>query len=94
MEEFPEKERDYRKKARLLKGLAHPVRLCIVKGLMDDEGCNVSKMQGCLNVPQSTLSQHLAKLRDLNILESQRDGIEMNYYVVSEEAEKIIRAIF
>lgn len=94
MEEFPEKERDYREKARLLKGLAHPVRLCIVKGLMDDEGCNVSKMQGCLNVPQSTLSQHLAKLRDLNILESQRDGIEMNYYVVSEEAEKIIRAIF
>ncbi|HYE08801.1 MAG TPA: metalloregulator ArsR/SmtB family transcription factor, partial [Patescibacteria group bacterium] len=48
----------YNDKAELLKVLAHPVRLCIVRGLMDKE-CNVSHMQECLELPQSTVSQHL-----------------------------------
>lgn len=50
-------------KAELLKVLAHPVRLCIVKGLLENGGCNVTYMQNCLNAPQSTVSQHLQKLK-------------------------------
>ena len=39
-------------KAELLKVLAHPVRLCIVKGLLENGGCcNVTYMQNCLNAP-------------------------------------------
>ncbi|HEX2953538.1 MAG TPA: metalloregulator ArsR/SmtB family transcription factor, partial [Bacillota bacterium] len=52
-------------KAELLKSIAHPIRLCIVKGLIEQGECNVNTMQDCLQIPQSTLSQHLAKLRDL-----------------------------
>lgn len=81
-------------KAEILKALSHPIRLCIVKGLMEEEGCNVSKMQYCIDIPQSTLSQHLAKLRNLNILEGNRNGVEVNYYVVNEDAKKIIRTLF
>ena len=75
--------------ADLLKALAHPIRLAIVKGLMNEEGCNVSEMQHCLEIPQSTLSQHLAKLREADILSSKRNGLERNYYVVDEQAKKI-----
>lgn len=85
---------DVKDKADIIKGLSHPIRLCIVKGLMSDEGCNVSKMQDSLDIPQSTLSQHLAKLRNLGILEGQRNGVEVNYYVISEDAEKIVEALF
>jgi ArsR family transcriptional regulator len=85
---------DLKEKSELIKGLAHPIRLCIVKGLMEEEGCNVSKMQSCIDIPQSTLSQHLAKLRNLGILEGQRNGVEVNYYVVSEDVKKIIEALF
>nr|WP_239551183.1 metalloregulator ArsR/SmtB family transcription factor [Halanaerobacter jeridensis] len=85
---------DVKNKADIIKGLSHPIRLCIVKGLMSDEGCNVSKMQDSLDIPQSTLSQHLAKLRNLGILEGQRNGVEVNYYVVNEDAKKIIEALF
>ncbi|TDO83313.1 ArsR family transcriptional regulator [Halanaerobium saccharolyticum] len=81
------------KEAKLLKALAHPVRLVIVKGLMAEEGCNVSEMQECLNIPQSTLSQHLAKLREANILNSKRNGLERNYYVVNETIMKIINVL-
>lgn len=79
--------------ADLLKALAHPVRLAIVKGLMAEEGCNVSEMQNCLEIPQSTLSQHLAKLRESDILNSKRNGLERNYYVVNEKVKKIVSVL-
>lgn len=71
----------YTKTAELLKVLAHPVRLCIVKGLIENGGCNVSHMQECLNIPQSTVSQHLQKLKAAGIIEGKRNGLEMNYKV-------------
>lgn len=81
-------------KAKILKALSHPIRLCIVKGLMEEEGYNVSKMQSCLQIPQSTLSQHLTKLKDLRILEGKRNGVEINYYVVNDDAKKVILSLF
>jgi ArsR family transcriptional regulator len=79
--------------ADLLKAVAHPIRLCIVKGLLAEEGCNVSEMQSCLNIPQSTLSQHLAKLREAGILKSERNGLERNYYVVNDQIVKIVEVL-
>jgi len=79
--------------ADLLKALAHPIRLAIVKGLMTEEGCNVSEMQHCLKIPQSTLSQHLARLREADILSSERNGLERNYYVVDEQAKKVVKVL-
>ncbi|MCF8001004.1 MAG: metalloregulator ArsR/SmtB family transcription factor [Halanaerobiales bacterium] len=83
-----------KEKAKLLKAISHPIRLCVVKGLMDKEGYNVSKMQSCLEIPQSTLSQHLTKLKDLGIIEGERNGVEINYYVKNEEVKKIINTVF
>jgi len=83
-----------KEKAKLLKAISHPIRLCVVKGLMDTEGYNVSKMQSCLEIPQSTLSQHLTKLKDLGIIEGERNGVEINYYVKNEEIKKIINTVF
>ena len=81
-------------KAELLKVLGHPTRLCIIKGLIKDGENNVSFMQECLDVPQSTLSQHLGKLRALGIIEGVRKGTEVYYRVIDEEAIKIIKALF
>jgi len=79
--------------ADLLKAVAHPIRLCIVKGLLAEQGCNVSEMQSCLKIPQSTLSQHLAKLREAGILKSERNGLERNYFVVNDDIIKIVDAL-
>lgn len=53
----PEKDID------MLKALAHPVRLDIVNELIKKGGCNVSQLVEEINIPQSTVSQHLTKLR-------------------------------
>lgn len=79
--------KSYTQTAELLKAIAHPVRLCIIKGLLDKGSCNVTYMQECLELPQSTVSQHLQKLRSMGIVETERSGLE-NYYSVKDERVK------
>lgn len=81
-------------KAYFLKALAHPVRLCIVAGLLEKGECNVSEMQNCLGMPQSTVSQQLGILRSRNIIQGERRGLEVCYRVVSEEAKEIVAILF
>lgn len=88
-----EDTKKYEGKAELLKAIAHPVRLCIVKGLMNKE-CNVTHMQECLELPQSTVSQHLGILRAKGIIRGERSGLEITYSVVNEDVKKIINALF
>ncbi|WP_138492986.1 ArsR/SmtB family transcription factor [Paenibacillus pinistramenti] len=80
--------------AEKLKALAHPVRLCIVNGLLSKKQCNVSYMQECLGLPQSTVSQHLQKLRTLGIIEAERSGLEINYSVKDEKIIKLMQLLF
>ncbi len=94
MEDIIKDMDEIKNKAKLLKAISHPIRLCVVKGLMESEGYNVTKMQSCLDIPQSTLSQHLTKLKDLNIIEGKRNGVEIKYYVINEEVKKIVNTIF
>ena len=90
-------DNDYQKfnsTAELLKTLAHPVRLCIVNGLLKKGECNVSYMQSCLGTPQSTISQHLQKLRTAGIIEARRNGLEVYYQVCNDKVEKLMKVLF
>lgn len=82
-----------KEKAKLLKVLGHPIRLCIVAGLLGKE-CNVTGMQECLGLPQPIVSQHIAVLRREGIIRGARKGAEIIYSVVDLRAEKIIRDLF
>lgn len=84
----------YEDAAECLKALAHPVRLCIVKGLIEKEHCNVSYMQECLHLPQSTVSQHLQKLRNLGIVETSRSGLEIYYSVTNKKVIRLVQTLF
>lgn len=84
----------FNESAEFLKVLAHPVRLCIVKGLLKKGKCNVSHMQNCLDMPQSTISQHLQKLRTAGIIEGERNGLEVNYKVCDQRVEKLVNILF
>lgn len=84
---------DFNEKAEKLKAIAHPHRLCIVRGLIKNS-CNVTKIQECMNLPQSTISQHLAKLRAAGIIEGERNGLEICYKVVDQEIKDIVCILF
>lgn len=80
--------------AEVLKALAHPARLCIIKGLLENGDRNVTYMQNCLQLPQSTVSQHLQKLRSVGIVKTQRNGLEVRYTVEDERIKQLIQIFF
>jgi len=80
-------------KSELLKALTHPIRMCIVKDLIEKES-NVTNIQECLDLPQSTVSQHLFKLKAAGIIKGERNGLEISYQVINEDIRKIIKILF
>ncbi len=78
----------------LMKAIAHPARLCIVKRLYNEGSCNVGYFTNCMGISQSGVSQHLAKLRDLGIVEVKKQGLEAYYSLVDEDVINIVRSIF
>lgn len=80
------------REAEILKVLGHPVRLKIVAGLMS-QSCNVKKIWECLELPQATVSQHLALLKNKGIIVGKRDGVEVFYQVTSTEARNIVESL-
>jgi len=80
-------------KAEMLKTIAHPVRLCILAMLIKEQESNVTDIQCCLDVPQPSVSQHLAKLKSAGILSSERNGTEIIYKIKNEEVKHIIEQI-
>lgn len=80
--------------AEILKAMAHPVRLCILKGLMESGSCNVTKIQDCLGMPQSTVSQHLAKLRTAGLIAARRQGLEVFYAITDQKVKKMLKSLF
>ncbi len=79
--------------AEMLKAIAHPIRLCIVTGLAENGECNVSSMQHCLKSPQSTISQHLQKLRAAGVISARRQGLEVYYRIVDKRIIKILKSL-
>ncbi|GAB6485344.1 MULTISPECIES: ArsR/SmtB family transcription factor [Bacillus cereus group] len=76
----------------MLKILAHPVRLQIVDILVRHKKCNVTQLVGLLHIPQSTVSQHLSKMRG-KVLGSDRKGLEVYYFVTNVTAQNIVRTL-
>ena len=75
-----------------LKALAHPVRLLIIKTLLDNE-CNVANLEKTVGLSQSGVSQHLRILRLSGIIEPERDGKEICYKIVDDLAIKIMKTL-
>jgi DNA-binding transcriptional ArsR family regulator len=81
---------DYKKSSRVFRALGHPVRLAILQGLRTTKGCNVNEMVRKLDLPQSTVSQHLGLLRSNGIIEPRKDGVRTCYQIVDTRISRIL----
>ena len=78
--------------ADLLRALAHPVRLRIVDLLQNGELC-VKGLEELLGVSQSSVSQHLSRLRYAGLIESERKGHLVCYRLAGPRAAAVLRAV-
>lgn len=84
---------DYHKDSEILKTLGHPVRLKIVEGLMASGDCNVNDIVSRLKMPQSTVSQHLALLRNKGIIAPKKEGVRTCYQVIDKKVGDMIELL-
>ena len=89
----PEKMRGHADEAAaLVKALANKQRLMILCLLVERER-SVGEINGLLDLSQSALSQHLAVLREENLVSTRRDGQTIHYALVDGPALRILQVL-
>ena len=78
--------------AALLSLLANGKRLTIVEHLLDKE-MSVGAIAEKVSLSQSALSQHLAKLRSINLVETRRDRQMIYYSCKSESVRRLLETL-
>lgn len=73
----------------VLKALAHPVRLEIVKKLLKGERC-VCELCNDNEYSQANMSQHLKILRDADVLSYKKEGNKVIYSIKHDEIKEIV----
>lgn len=83
----------YEEITEVLKVLAHPVRLSLVKIMVAKGPINVTTMYEMLQMPQSTISQHLSKLKATKVVTGTRKGLEIYYEVTDNRTKSILLSL-
>jgi DNA-binding transcriptional ArsR family regulator len=83
------KTRAYKWQAKVAKALGHPTRIALLEMLRRGEVC-VCEMSPELEASQANVSQHLAVLRDSNLVVARRDGTRMMYRVTDERVFRVL----
>ena len=83
------KTRAYKWQAKMARALAHPTRIAILEMLRRGEIC-VCEMGPELEASQANVSQHLAVLRDSNLVVARRDGTRMMDRVTDERVFRVL----
>jgi ArsR family transcriptional regulator len=76
----PESRQRYVARARIAKALAHPSRLLMLDALQQKERC-VCELTELVGADQSTVSKHLAILKQAGIVEDRRKGVQTFYRI-------------
>lgn len=79
--------------AEMLKAIAHPMRIAIVKYLEDGKKLTVTEIHRRLDIEQSTTSHHLGILKDKGVLCSKREGKNTYYFLRFDKLSLIVDCI-
>ena len=75
-----------------LRTIAHPHRLRMIEMLLTGE-FTVGELADACGIPSHMASEHLGKMKDRGLLESERRGRCMYYRIVAEELSSIVECI-
>lgn len=81
------------KAARIMKSLGNEKRLMILCKLMELGEMSVIPMAEAVGLSQSALSQHLARMREEELVDFRRDGQTLFYRVSDPNVNRIIKTL-
>lgn len=76
----PKSRRRYEARARIAKAMAHPSRLMMLEAMEEKERC-VCELTELVGADQSTVSKHLAVLKQAGLVEDRKEGVMVYYRV-------------
>jgi DNA-binding transcriptional ArsR family regulator len=76
-----------------LRGISHPTRLQILCLIYQKKECTVSEIVGITGMSQSSISQHLSKMKSNSVLDDRRDGNRVFYTLNNSNYSKLIDAL-
>lgn len=76
-----------------LRALAHESRLLVLCLLIERGEMTVSELLEEVDLSQSALSQHLAKMREEGMVDKRREAQSMYYYIVDPNVERILSTL-
>jgi|SRR3990172_3913533 len=79
----------YETQSNFLKAISHSTRLAILDILRDGEQC-VCHMEATLKLRQAYISQHLMILKQAELVDSRRDGLNLYYRAVKPEVFTVL----
>jgi ArsR family transcriptional regulator, virulence genes transcriptional regulator len=81
---------------RLLKHLAHPVRLALLCHLNQGNELSAGVLAKRVkhNAGQPQVSQYLAQMRRMKLVKTRRDGQTIHYRLTSKEAKALIKTLY
>lgn len=82
----------YEETASKLKVMGHPIRLQILDMLRSGEVC-VCHIESALNRRQAYVSQHLMTLRDAQLVESRKDGLQVYYRLADDQVSDLLELL-
>lgn len=68
----------HKRKAQVLKAMAHPSRLAMLEALADGERC-VCDLQKIVGSDISTVSRHLAVMKAAGLVQDRKEGLWVHY---------------
>lgn len=71
-------QEQYKRKAMVLKAMAHPSRLAMLEALAKGEQC-VCHLQRLVGSDMSTVSKHLSVLKAAGLVEDRKEGLWVHY---------------
>ncbi|MCB0570763.1 MAG: helix-turn-helix transcriptional regulator [Phaeodactylibacter sp.] len=77
----------------ILRAIAHPLRMKILEFIDRNDEINVNKIYNTLNLEQSITSQHLRILRQVGLVNTQRDGKYIHYSIDYDKLNNAVEAI-
>jgi DNA-binding transcriptional ArsR family regulator len=81
------------KAAYILKTIAHPTRIAIIKQLSMEEQLTVNELCQSLKVEQSVASHHLINMKLKGLLQSRKSGINVYYSLKEPKLIQIIQCV-
>jgi DNA-binding transcriptional ArsR family regulator len=81
---------EHNEMATLFKALSHPARIAIVDYLLKVDACICGDIVNELPLAQPTVSQHLAALKNANVIKGTIEGTAICYCINSDTVAKIV----